>query len=85
MFQLNPGQPNAGIILVTLVLVFAALILFILLLAMVCVTLASEDQLCIMSHMETDLEDTADIVIVDNIEEDKEETDKNHLQIESNL
>ena len=41
---------------------------------MVCVTLASEDQISLMSHMETDLEDTADIVIVDNIEEAKEVT-----------
>ena len=76
MLQLSPGQPNTGIILVTLVLVFAALILFILLLAMVCVTLASEDQICLMSHMET----AEDLDTVDNIEEDKELTDKNYLQ-----
>ena len=80
MFQLSPGQPNTGIILVTLVLVLAALILFILLLARVCVTLASEDQICLMSHMGTAGEDTEDLDTVDNIEEDKELTDKNYLQ-----
>ena len=47
---------------------------------MVCVTLASEDQIFLMSHMETAGEDTEDMETVDNMEEDKELTDKNYLQ-----
>ena len=47
---------------------------------MVCVTLASEDQICLMSHIETAGEDTEDLETVDNIEKGKDLTDKTYLQ-----
>ena len=54
-----------------------AVFLFLALLAMVCVTLASEDQICLVSHMETAGDVSEDVENCVGVEEETEIMEKN--------
>ena len=70
-------RPQVGIIFLTLVLVVTAVFLFLVLLAMVCVTLASEDQICLASHMETAGEVSEDVENCVGVKEETQILEKN--------
>ena len=71
MFQVFPGHPSVGNILLSLVLGFAAFFLFVLLITMVCVTLVREDQILVTSDTVPLVEETE---YFDNCEITEEET-----------
>ena len=73
LFQMFPEDQNIGIILICLFIGFSGFFLFVLLLTIICVTLAHEDQILLTSDVEPLVEESSLFVNYDT-EHPKEST-----------